>query len=607
MRYSALLLIALTACPAPTAETAAPPVVTEAAVTPKEAQEFLDRYTAEYLKLYTAWDEAEWTANTHIVEGDETASKEAAAKHEDFAKFTGSAENIETATRLLKSKTSLEPLQVKQLDAILYMAADNPGSIPDIVKKRIDAESKQTVALYGYAFKVDGKEVTPNDIDDKLTNSTDLDERLKYWEASKAIGPTLKPGMTELRDLRNQTVQALGYHDFYTYQVSDYQMSTEEMDDMMLRLQRELRPLYRELHTWARYELAKKYNQPVPDQLPAHWLPNRWGQDWSALVEVKGVDVDAAVKDKSPEWIVKSGEDFYKSIGFDPLPQTFWDRSSLYPVKPDAGFKKNTHASAWHMDLDKDVRSLMSVEPNAEWYETAHHELGHIYYYQSYSRPEVPPLLRGGANRAFHEAVGSQMGMAAMQKPFLEGRGLIAKDQPVDEVQLLLREALATVVFIPFASGVMPGFERAIYVDNLPADQWNAKWWELAGKYQGISPPSARGEEFSDALTKTHINDDPAQYYDYALSYFLLFQLHDHIAKEILHQDPRATNYYGNKEIGAYLKSILEVGATRDWRELTREKTGKDLSAEPMVEYFEPLMTWLKEQNKGRIYTLPEL
>jgi peptidyl-dipeptidase A len=259
------------------------------------------------------------------------------------------------------------------------------------------------------------------------------------------------------------------------------------------------------------------------------------------------------------------------------------------------------------MDLDHDVRSLMSVEPNAEWYETSHHELGHIYYYISYSRPEVPLPLREGANRAFHEAIGSQMGLAAMQRPFLESRGLIAPGQEVDEVQILLREALNYVVFIPFSAGTMASFERALYVEDLPPEQFNAKWWELVGKYQGIAPAETRGEEFADALTKTHINDDPAQYYDYALSEFILFQVHDHIAKEILHQDPRATNYFGNKEVGAYLQSILEVGGTRDWRELTREKTGQDLSAEPMLEYFAPLMQWLQKENEGRTHTLPEL
>lgn len=608
MRLSPLVALLVLSCAKPTPEA---PSATPTADAKVDAQAFLDTYTAKYLELYVKWNEAEWAANTKIVEGDDTLSNAASAAHEEFAKYTGSAEVIETARALMDKKADLDPLQVKQLEAVLYAAADNPQTVADVVKKRIDAEAAQTKSLYGYAFKLGDKELTPNDIDGKLRDSTDVKERLAVWESSKAIGPTLKPGMVELRRLRNETVQALGYHDYYSYQVSQYDMTADEMDAMLMRLQRELRPLYRELHTWARYELAAKYKQPVPDQLPAHWLPNRWGQDWSSLVEVEGVDVDAALKDKQPEAIVKAGEDFYVSLGFAPLPASFWERSSLYPVAPDAGFKKNTHASAWHVDLQNDLRSLMSVEPNAEWYETSNHELGHIYYYISYSRPEVPVLLREGANRAFHEAVGSQMGLAAMQRPFLEGRGLIGPADPAKEkeqqVQLLLRDALSSVAFIPFASCTMPGFEKAIYVDALPEDQWNAKWWELVAKCQGMTPPSPRGEEFADALTKTHINDDPAQYYDYALSYFLLYQLHDHIAKNILHQDPRATNYYGNKDVGAYLKSILEVGGTRDWRELTREKTGKDLSAEPMVEYYAPLLEWLKVQNQGRTATLPEL
>ena len=152
----------------------------------------------------------------------------------------------------------------------------------------------------------------------------------------------------------------------------------------------------------------------------------------------------------------------------------------------------------------------------------------------------------------------------------------------------------------------MTEFEKALYADNLPADQINAKWWELVKKYQGIVPPTIRGENFADAASKTHINDDAAQYYDYALSFVILFQLHDHIAKNILKQDPKATNYYGNKEVGKFLKEIMAPGSSKDWKKLLKDKTGSDLSAKPMLDYFEPLMQWLKEQNKDRIYTLPE-
>ena len=319
---------------------------------------------------------------------------------------------------------------------------------------------------------------------------------------------------------------------------------------------------------------------------------------------VQGLDIDNVLRQKSPEWIVKEGESLYVSLGFPALPQTFWDKSSLYPYSADSNVKKNNHASAWHMDLNTDVRSLMSVEPNAEWFETANHELGHIYYYMTYTNPDVPPLLRGGANRAYHEAIGTMMGLAAMQKPYLVGRGLVNADVRTDSIQSLLKEALNSVVFMFFSCGTMSNFEKALYVDKLSPDQFNARWWELSKKYQGMVPPTARGEENCDAATKTHINDDPAQYYDYALSYVILYQLHNHVAKNILKQDPRATNYFGQKGIGDFLKKIMYPGASKDWRVVLKESTGSELNAGAMLEYFQPLVTWLQEQNNGRKYTL---
>jgi len=572
-----------------------------------EAQNFLDDYTQEYVKLYTQDQLAQWISNIEIKKNDSTNTMAAQKADEALAVFTGSKDNIDKARKFLDQKAELSEIQVKQLQYILYNAANNPQTVADLVKKRIKAENDQTQKLYGFQYTVDGKKVSTNNIDDILKNETDVSKRLAAWEASKQVGSTLKDGLVNLRNLRNQTVQALGYHDFFTYQVSDYGMKTDEMMQTMDRLMKELYPLYRELHTWMRYELAKKYGvTEVPDYLPAHWLPNRWGQDWSSMVTVKGINLDSVLHNKKPEWIVKDAEDMYVSLGFNKLPETFWEKSSLYPYPADSAVKKNNHASAWHIDLDKDVRSLMSVEPNAEWFETAHHELGHIYYYMTYTNSDVPPLLRQGANRAYHEAIGTMMGLAAMQKPFLVGRGLIPANVQTDSIQSLLKEALNSVVFIFFSSGTMSNFEKAMYVDSLPADQFNQKWWELAKKYQGIVPPSARGEEYCDAATKTHINDDPAQYYDYALSYVILYQLHNYIAKNILHQDPRATNYYGHKEIGDFLKKIMYPGASKDWKQVLKESTGDELNAKAMLDYFQPLVSWLKEQNKGRKYTLPE-
>jgi peptidyl-dipeptidase A len=169
-----------------------------------------------------------------------------------------------------------------------------------------------------------------------------------------------------------------------------------------------------------------------------------------------------------------------------------------------------------------------------------------------------------------------------------------------------LKDAMHYIVFIPFSTGTMSMFEHDLYSENLPEGEWNNRWWELAKKYQGIVPPSDRPDDYCDAATKTHINDDPAQYYDYALSFILLFQVHDYISKNILHQDARSTNYFGNKEIGKFIGDIMRPGNSVDWRKLLKEKTGEDLSARAMLDYFMPLMKWLQEQNAGRKYTLAE-
>ncbi len=572
-----------------------------------EVQRFLDGYSATYQQLTTVSSEAQWASNTHIVEGDESNARRTQAADEALAAFTGSAENIARARAYLAARDGLTHLQVLQLERILFLAGDNPQTVPEVVKARIAAETKQTEALYGYTFRLDGQEITPNAIDEGLRSETDLAKRRALWEASKEVGKGLKSGLIELRRLRNESVRALGYPDFFAYMASEYGMTTAELAAEIQQVNRELRPLFRELHTWTRHELARRYGQPVPELIPAHWLPNRWGQDWSALVDVAGFDLDKGLADKSAEWLVQQAERFYVSLGFEPLPPVFWQKSSLYPLAADAGFKKNTHASAWHMDLDRDVRSLMSVEPNTEWYETTHHELGHIYYYLSYTNPRVPPLLREGANRAYHEAVGSLMGLAAMQPRFVGTIGLAAGGERPDPLQILLQSALNYAVFIPWSAGTMFGFEQELYADELAPERWNARWWELAAQYQGIAPPAPRGEEYCDAATKTHINDDPAGYYDYALSFVLLFQLHDHIAREILHQDPRDTDYYGRKDVGEFLRSILTPGMSVDWKELLREKTGSALSAEPMLRYYAPLMTWLKTQNAGRKATLADI
>ena len=572
-----------------------------------EVDSFLRFYTQGYLGLLKKASEAEWALNTVIVEGDNKNSRAYEKAEGDLAQYTGSVEMIRKARKYLEREAALTDLQVRQLKAILYAAARSPQTEPELVKARIKADAAQTEALFGFDFKIDGKSVTTNEIDKILEEEDDEALRLAAWSSSKEVGKGLKKGLENLVSLRNRTVQALGYKDYFQYQVSDYGMTVPEMMGQMRRFARELRPLYRELHTWARYRLAKQFKKEVPDLLPAHWLPNRWGQGWGAMVKVEGFDLDGKLAGLKPIKLVQAAEDFFVSLGFDPLPESFYKRSDLYPLPPGTLYKKNNHASAWHMDLEKDVRCLMSVEPNARWWETTHHELGHIYYYIDYTSPQVPPLLREGANRGFHEAIGSLLGLASMQKAFLQGRGLVAEDAKVDELQVLLKEALEFVVFIPFSTGTMTHFEHDLYATDLPISSYNERWWKYVEEFQGIRAPQKRGEEFCDAASKTHINNDAAQYYDYAISYILLHQFHSHIARKILGQDPRITNYYGNKKAGEFLRGILKLGATRDWRVVLQETIGSDISARAMLDYFEPLLEYLRKENEGRRHTLGDV
>ncbi len=572
----------------------------------REAEDFLQSYTAQYQNLLYEANKAQWLANTDISDQHDSLATEATKA---LAKFQGSVEVIERTRALLAQKEKLDPLQVRQLEKIRLAAAHSPGTIPATVDSLIAATTKQTSVLYGYEYVMtarNGKprKVTTNDIDRILQESKDVNERLAAWETSKGVGMKLKDGLAELQHLRNRVAREMGYSSYFGLEVADYGMSTQEMMDLMNKLLAELRPLYRELHTYARYELARRYNQPVPEKLPAHWLPNRWGQNWPGLVQA--VNLDALFKDKSKEWIVQQAENFYVSMGFPKLNQTFWEKSDLYPVEPGSTRKKNNHASAWHLNLEDDYRSLMSVEPNDEWFRTTHHELGHIYYFIEYSNPDVPLVLRDGANRSYHEGIGDLMAIASLQRPYLEAVGLMSPDVTIDQIQWLLNDALASssVVFIPFAAGTMSHFEHDLYEQDLPKDQFNSRWWQYVEQYQGIVPPSPRGEQYCDAATKTHIIDDPAQYYDYALSCVLKFQLHEHIARTILKQDPRSCNYYGNKEVAAFLRSIMKHGASKDWRAVLKETTGQDLSARAMLDYFQPLMEYLKQVNRGRKSTI---
>ena len=568
-----------------------------------QAQALLALYDPIYVALYTESARAAWLSSTDV--SDEHTGLRTGADTA-FAAFAGNAEVIRRARLLLEHPEALSDLTVRQLRQMLSLAAQAPQTRPDLARARVAAEARQSARLDGFQFclRREGttcvQPVITNDLDRVLGESIDLPARLRAWEASKEVGATLRDGLVELQGLRNGVAREMGYADFFAFQVDNYGMSADEMMVLLDRLVAEVRPLYEQLQCWTRYELARRYGVAEPPRLiPAHWLGNRWGQSWPGLVE--GVNMDALVEGREPRWMVEQAERFYVSMGYPSLPTSFWENSDLYPVAEGQTRRKNAHASAWHVDLEGDVRSLMSVEPTWEWFGTTHHELGHIYYYLTYSRPEVPFLLREGANRSYHEGMGDLIALASSQEPYLREIGLLHEGQQIDQMQWLLDSALTgPITFLPWSAGTMSHFEHDLYSNELPAAELDRRWWSYVARYQGIAPPAERPEGGCDACTKTHINDDPGQYYDYALANVVLYQLHDHICRNLLHQEPRSCNYYGHPEVGVFLRAIMAPGASRDWREVLREHTGQDLTAAPMLAYYQPLLQYLQDQNQGR-------
>src|SRR5215510_7667201 len=443
----------------------------------ERADRFLVLANAGYQAVFRVNSEAQWNAVTDVTPEHDAAAE---ATGKAFAAFNGNTAIINEARELLTHQKELREITVRQLKQLLLNAAEGPMTNPELVARRVAAETKQASLMNGFEFKLNGQKITANQIDDKLEKSTDLAERKAVWEASKEIVPALKQALVTLRDLRNSVAKEIQYPDYFSLEVAAYGMTTDEMLKMLDDWMATLRPLYLQLHTWAKYKLAEKFHQPVPKKIPAHWINNRWAQEWPDLVEA--ANIDKYFEGRKPEWIIKTAEQFYTGLGFSPLPQSFWEKSDLYPVSPDSKRKKNTHAYCYHIDLENDIRSLQSIEPNSRWFFTAHHELGHGYYFKAYTRPEIPYLLRLGAAPGFHEGVGELISLASSQVPYLQSRGVLPHEFNADKTAFLLDDALArSLPFIYFSGGTMPHWEADIDAHNLPPHQWNTRWWKYVG------------------------------------------------------------------------------------------------------------------------------
>lgn len=424
------------------------------------------------------------------------------------------------------------------------------------------------------------------------------------------VGAPMKDDYARLAAIANGGAKELGFADAGAMWRSNYDMDPKEFAAMTERLWQEMKPLYVALHTYVRTKLNEKYGDAVQGKtgpIRADLLGNMWAQEWGNIYPVVappgtgdlGFDITdlLAEKGQGPLDMVKIGEGFYSSLGFEKLPQTFWERSQF--EKP-ADREVVCHASAWDIDNKDDIRIKMCIKVNGDDFITIHHELGHNYYQRAYN--EQPYLYLNGANDGFHEAIGDFVALSITPE-YLVQIGLLGREQVPSadkDIGLLLRQALDKVAFLPFGL-LVDKWRWGVFDGSIPPEKYNQAWVDLKREYQGIVPPVERPADAFDPGAKYHIPGN-TPYMRYFLARILQFQFYQAACKQAGWKGPlHRCSFYGNEEVGRKLAAMLEMGASKPWPDALEAFTGtREISGKALVEYFAPLKKWLDEQNKGK-------
>jgi len=518
-------------------------------------------------------------------------------------------------SELARGARRFEQLQLPYEDARklkllkLLLAAPAPDNKAE--RDELSSVSSSLEGDYGkgkYCRSVKGKEECL-DIDrasNILSSSRDPKELADVWQGWHRVGAPMRDRYSRFVELSNKGARELGFADAGMLWRSNYDMPPDAFAVEVDRLWTQVQPLYVALHTYVRSKLAGKYGAgvlPANGMLPAHLLGNMWAQDWANIYPLVGVPVSGDTYDLTKELkrrkvdergMVKYAEGFFTSLGYQPLPPAFWERSLF--TKP-ADREVVCHASAWGWDAPEDVRIKMCIEVDAEDFQVVHHELGHNYYGLLYAKQ--PYLHRDGAIDAFHEAVGDLIALSATPG-YLKQIGLI-EQVPSEKADLeyLLKTALSKVAFLPFGV-VIDQWRWKVFSGEVPPARYNTAWWELRNKYQGIDAPVARTEADFDPGAKYHV---PANtpYTRYFLAHILQFQFHRALCKEAGFTGPLyRCSIYGNKTAGAKFAKMLAMGSSRPWPEALAALSGESkMDATAILDYFAPLKTWLDEQNRN--------
>ncbi|MHA4835186.1 M2 family metallopeptidase [Sphingopyxis sp. MSC1_008] len=577
-----------------------------AAPTAADADAFIASVEKDLFDYTVEASQVNWVNSTYLTEDtDAMASRINAVGTEKSVKYALEAAKYKDVAGLsADTKRKLDILRT----GIVLPAPTTPGAATELNKIATDLQSQ-----YGKGRgTLNGKEISGSDIEAEMGNLQNTPAQFaEMWTSwHDKVGAPMKDDYAKMVGIANAGAKELGFADTGAMWRSGYDMPPEEFAKVTEKIWQDMKPLYVALHTYVRWKLNEKYGDAVQAKtgpIRADLLGNMWAQEWGNIYSLVapagtgdlGYDIGdlLTAQGKAPLDMVKAGENFYSSLGMAPLPETFWKRSQF--LKP-ADREVVCHASAWDIDNKDDIRIKMCIKVNADDFITIHHELGHNYYQRAYNKQ--PFLYLNGANDGFHEAIGDFVALSITPQ-YLVDIGLLdkAKVPAADkDIGLLLRQAMDKVAFLPFGL-LVDRWRWGVFDGSIQPADYNKKWTELRTQYQGIVPPGARPANAFDAGAKFHIPGN-TPYTRYFLARVLQFQFYQAACKQAGWKGPlHRCSFYGNKEVGAKLNAMLEMGASKPWPDALQAFTGsREMSGKAMADYFAPLKTWLDQQNKGK-------
>ncbi|GGM87391.1 M2 family metallopeptidase [Shewanella xiamenensis] len=565
-----------------------------------QAIAFIQDAEAQMAQLSIEANRAEWIYSNFITE--DTAALSAAVGEKV------SAASVKFATEAAKyANVELDPANARKLN-ILRSALVLPAPLDPAKNAELAQISSELNGLYGkgkYCF-ADGKCMTQPELSTLMAESRDPAKLLEAWKGWREIAKPMRPLFQREVELANEGAKDLGYADLSELWRSQYDMKPDEFSKELDRLWGQVKPLYESLHCYVRGELNNEYGDaiaPKTGPIPAHLLGNMWAQQWGNVYDLvapndadPGYDVTELLEQKGydEQKMVKQAESFFTSLGFAPLPESFWSRSLfLQPKDRDVV----CHASAWDLDNLDDIRIKMCIQKTAEDFTVIHHELGHNFYQRAYK--QQPFLFKNSANDGFHEAIGDTIALSITPN-YLKQIGLL-EDVPdaSKDIGLLLKQALDKIAFLPFGL-MIDQWRWKVFSGEITPAQYNQAWWELREKYQGVKAPTDRSEADFDPGAKYHVPGN-VPYTRYFLAHILQFQFHKALCETAGDKGPvHRCSIYGNQAAGEKLNKMLALGASQPWPIALKEVTGTEMmDASAVLDYFAPLKIWLDEQNKA--------